>query len=451
MTPWLDDGDVRLYHGDALNVLRSMPDESVDCVVTSPPYWGLRDYGTGSWDGGDPDCDHKAPAKGGPHSASTLGPKRDGLGPDNAAWAESKREHQYTDSCGKCGATRTDQQLGLEPTPDQFVQNMVAVFREVRRVLAPHGTCWVNLGDSYVSNGFYPDAPSRKVPSKSTSYGEAGRGPQITKVKGLKTKDLVGIPWRVAFALQTDGWYLRSDIVWAKPNPMPESVTDRPTKSHEYVFLLTKQPRYWFDAEAVREPVSPSSDFGNPRPETTFASTSPDAANDKRIHMRLGNGSVGNASGRNVRSVWQIATQPYPEAHFATFPEELARRCVLAGCPVRVCRVCGKPSERIVERERVYDHTTTQPTALRDRNDLNGGADGHDVRHGPTVRTETLGWSDCGHNNWRPGQVLDPFIGSGTVAKVARDHGRHAVGIDLNEQYLQLAARRLQQLSLLNQ
>lgn len=229
--PYLHDHDFVLWNGDAIDVLRTMPDASVDCCVTSPPYWGLRDYGN-------------------------------------------------------------DRQIGLEPTPAEFVQRMVEVFREVRRVLADHGTCWVNLGDSYTSGG--RDGHGTRVGYKQqTNRGMNGssdptRPPQPD---GLKSKDLVGVPWRVAFALQDDGWWLRSDIIWAKPNPMPESVTDRPTKAHEYVFLLTKSQRYFFDQDAVRE----------------------------------------RSGGRNARSVWEIATQPYAEAHFATFPQELPRRAIAAG------------------------------------------------------------------------------------------------------------------------
>jgi DNA modification methylase len=235
------------------------------------------------------------------------------------------------------------------------------------------------------------------------------------------------------------------------PNPMPESVTDRPTKSHEYVFLLTKEPRYFFDQEAVREPHSESTFKMNPRYGTRdnvkITKENPEAVNSRGYQTPENPGGWGerwlNPAGRNVRSVWTIPTQPYPEAHFATYPEELVRRCVLAGSPTRVCRVCGKPSERIVDliaSTEGRDNWAGQQ-ASKDGASRKGGFYDRDA--------QMVGWSDCGHNDWRPGLVLDPFVGSGTSCKVARDHGRHSIGIDLSAEYLDLAARRLQQLSLL--
>lgn len=464
MTLFLDDGDVRLYHGDALETVSAMPDESVDCVVTSPPYWGLRDYGTASWAGGDPACDHRGVER------------RTVSGGDGKQYTNAGSNRVYSGDCA-CGASRVDRQMGLEPTPDLFVQGMVELFREIRRVLAPHGTCWVNLGDSF------------------------------------DDKQLVGIPWRVAFALQADGWWLRSDIIWAKPNPMPESVTDRPTKAHEYVFLLTKQPRYWFDTEAVREAYEGDPEYRYGRVgayqnrainglgdgTTPTRIVGPDGR--RKTTVKGADGSIQHrdgerwpGSGRNVRSVWQIATQPYPEAHFATYPEELARRCILAGCPTRVCVHCNKPWERHIEtgesdyarlkREQGHGWRDMDAAGL-DRGVITKEGEGGQTRtaHGtvPSLRAAertdhgfrpscSCGTPDvsalcddnvdaeraCGEMPilrsglaYRPGVVLDPFIGSGTTAKVARDHQRHAIGIDLNQTYLELAARRLQQLSLL--
>ncbi len=439
MKPWLSDPDVDIHVGDALEVLRGLPDGSVDCCVTSPPYWGLRDYGTGSWTGGNADCDHDQRRRENDEdslSAKQIGPSRDSLA--------------GRDSCRKCGAHRVDRQLGLEATPDLYVAGMVAVFAEVRRVLADHGTLWLNIGDSYAANGATGhggwDGNNKNPDGTARQNRQAGDkwSPTPTAVGGLKPKDLCGIPWRLAFALQADGWWLRSDIIWAKPNPMPESVTDRPTKAHEYVFLLSKRPSYWFDQEAVREPHTPDGRL-------------------KTIHAHAVNGSHENYAnmgtdqerwpngGRNVRSVWSIATQPYPDAHFATFPEELPRRAILAGCPEWVCATCGKARERLVERS---------GGTWEKRKEA-----GHPIRYGADqppkglpswpegtfgdVAAQTVGWSDCGHAAYRPGTVLDPFLGSGTTAHVARKHGRRCVGIELNETYAELAARRLQQLSLL--
>jgi hypothetical protein len=264
----VQDADFTLHVGDVLEQLAVLPDESVHCVVTSPPFWGLRDYGTGRWEGGSdsdpcPDCTTReeqlrcktcmgtgeiehvhetVPARSGRGGSGAPGKQTAGAFPSELAVSECS-----------CGATRVDQQLGLEATPELFVAAMVDVFREVRRVLRRDGTCWINLGDSY--NSIRNDSPGdgfRTADASGQPKGYVkGRGRNL--INGLKQKDLVGIPWRVAFALQADGWYLRSDIIWSKPNPMPESVTDRPTKAHEYVFLLTRSPRYFFDADAVRE------------------------------------------------------------------------------------------------------------------------------------------------------------------------------------------------------
>jgi site-specific DNA-methyltransferase (cytosine-N4-specific) len=361
VTPYIDDTDFTLYVGDVREVLATMPAESVHCVVTSPPYWGLRDYGTGLWDGGDPDCDHTRPPGG------TGADPKYGANRGNAGGAPTP----MGDTCVYCGARRVDQQLGLEPTPDAYVQNMVEVFREVRRVLRRDGTCWLNLGDSYNANvgaGFNANARI---------------GQQDTRVaSGLPPKNLLGMPWRVAFALQADGWYLRSDIIWAKPNPMPESVTDRPTKAHEYLFLLTRSPRYFYDADAIREKVDQPTRYAGTFRHGKYVNNS-----TYNNSGSLGPGEevyteLDGHTGRNRRSVWEIATEPYPAAHFATFPQALVEPCVKAGCP-------------------------------------------------------------------EGGTILDPFMGSGTTALVARKHGRRSIGIELNLEYADLAARRLSQLSLL--
>ena len=354
---------VTIYNGDCRAVLRQLPACSVNCCVTSPPYWGLRDYGH-------------------------------------------------------------DGQIGLETTPNEYVAELVAVFREVRRVLRDDGTLWLNLGDSYARapekggsgtpNGRntiemgYGAAQASKVGSSDGLVGRGERPGSRAIGDGLKPKDLVGIPWRVAFALQADGWYLRQDIIWAKPNPMPESVTDRCTKSHEYLFLLAKSERYHCDMQAIAEPV------------TNFNETGANALRGQG-HMRDGDGpanregrdmkAVGKKSGnkaktwgnnetedrgdgdgdvethrgipwegtmRNKRSVWTVTTRPYAGAHFATFPPALIEPCIRAGCP-------------------------------------------------------------------EGGTVLDPFLGSGTTAEVGQRLGCRVVGIELTEEYAELAASRFRQ------
>ena len=249
-----------LYQANALYL--PIADNSVDCVVTSPPYWGLRDY-------------------------------------------------------------HVDNQLGMESTPEEYCNNMTNVFREIWRVLKPTGTVWLNLGDSYVGTGHkgnWTDPKHRE-----------GRNGQVVaknnKVKGLKSKDLVGIPWRVAFALQADGWYLRSDIIWSKPNPMPESVQDRPTKAHEYIFLLTKSKNYYYDADAIREQAV-GERWGGHKPINLN-----NTKDTNNVFNWLTRERDMMPPHRNKRSVWLITTKPYADAHFATFPEDLIEPCILAGSP----------------------------------------------------------------------------------------------------------------------
>jgi DNA modification methylase len=305
----------RVIVADVTEGLASLPDASVQCVITSPPYWGLRDYGTATWDGGDAGCDHQTA-----NGRALRAPN--GL---TGGTATVDAATIYKAKCGKCGATRIDSQLGLEPTPEAYVERMVEVFRHVRRVLRDDGTVWLNLGDSYAST-----APGTR---NGSGTGLNAKPEQIAQRADwresglpLKPKDLVGIPWRVAFALQADGWYLRSDIIWAKPNPMPESVTDRPTKAHEYLFLLTKSARYYFDADAVREP--------NEHPFRTGTNPRHDAIRslNGRDRGRMDDSPIdSNPAGRNIRTVWNIATEPFPGAHFATFPKKLVEPCVKAG------------------------------------------------------------------------------------------------------------------------
>ena len=268
---YYQDEQLQIINADVMEGLQSLDDGSVHCVVTSPPYWGLRDYGA-------------------------------------------------------------DGQIGLEQTPEQYVDKIVDIFRSVRRVLRKDGTVWLNLGDSYCANNRWGGLDG--VSDKQMS--NAGTIPfQKTNLveHPTKPKDLVGIPWRVAFALQADGWYLRSDIIWSKPNPMPESVTDRPTKSHEYMFLLSKDKKYYFDADAVREAHKPESIARILKGyDGKFMARTREANPHDNRDGGLDANKV-NPNGRNIRSVWNIATQPYSEAHFATFPKKLVEPCVKAGCP----------------------------------------------------------------------------------------------------------------------
>jgi DNA modification methylase len=301
----------RIINSEVIAGLRQLPDKSIHCAVTSPPYWGLRDYGTAKWEGGNADCDHS-------------NVRRDPSDEKQATQKGSSRD-KVGRECRHCGALRIDSQIGLEPTPDAYVARQVEVFREVRRVLRNDGTLWLNLGDSYAR----PAEKGQRGPSPKQDSNNGTPQAIMTDVPpGLKSKDLVGIPWRVAFALQADGWYLRSDIIWAKPNPMPESVTDRPTKSHEYVFLLTKSERYFYDAEAIAEPTAYPGDGRHLRGD--LRKEVDPKCKDNGSRTRTGNPTGEN---RNRRTVWTIATSPFAEAHFATFPPALVRLCVRAGCP----------------------------------------------------------------------------------------------------------------------
>lgn len=311
---------VTIYTGDCRDVLKAMPDQSVHCVVTSPPYFGLRDYGM-------------------------------------------------------------DAQIGMEPTPDEFVAALVGVLREARRVLRGDGTLWLNLGDSYAGSGRgigdtktnnKGQTASRDFHDSMVEAGAIGRA-WVKPPAGFKQKDLIGIPWRVAFALQTDGWYLRQDIIWHKPNPMPESVRDRCTKAHEYLFLLSKSPTYYFDWQAMQEPAT-NRPPGNKRPTKGGREYAEAEGEHHRTAANLHN--IEARETRNRRSVWTVATKPFKEAHFATFPVELVEPCILAGC-----------------------------------------AEG--------------------------GTVLDPFGGAGTTGLVAARLQRHAALIELNPAYAALARSRI--------
>ncbi len=557
MTAPLRIGDATLYTGDVLSVLATLPDESVHCVMTSPPYYSLRDYGVPG-------------------------------------------------------------QIGLEETPDAYIAKMVEVFREVRRVLRSDGTCFINIGDSYAGSGRGPtgkngiqnaekrqgftgaaslrDARERgtacKAQSDSTEpdsachdlcdecatalpnrishtdrpldgtslhplptghdieHPDASREPQgdappgvqestnpessrqplaecsgvsipagkcrscvrtlgrngpasvhttadpCASPKGqsstpdhlantdgsaetggssddhksdtvsvsawgdytipshhgqLKPKDLIGIPWMLAFALRADGWYLRSDIIWSKPNPMPDSVTDRPTKAHEYLFLLSKSARYFYDAEAIREPLQPSSIERGEYPHNSFAKNQ---FAGSPIDKRHPNGKqvklvkdIQNPAGRNRRTVWTIATEAYPLAHFATFPRKLVQPCILAGCPEHACPKCGAPW--VSEREPTPEYAeklkaTSEKWYQRKNGGPEEGKSGNtfESAHAEYIKTGEHPTCTCGLPAIG-GMVLDPFGGSGTTAEVALEYGRKAILIELKPEYVELAKKRL--------
>jgi DNA modification methylase len=429
--PYLAEPDLTLYNGDSWTVLRGLPDESIDCCVTSPPYWGLRDYGTGSWEGGDPECDHARPT-----TTMNVG--------FNERWGqgagERKQEHksdgQYPSICAKCGAHRLDKQLGLEPNVRDYVFALDEIFDEVKRVLTPHATLWLNLGDTFAANRSY-QVPDQKYVRMRENRGSMG------VPEGLKPKDLVGVPWRVAFALQESGWWLRMDNIWNKANPMPESAKDRPTRAHEYVFLLSKSKNYFYDYMAVQEPATWDRWGDQTSPKYDGQEGMAGAWIKEQAKETLQNRNM-----RNMRSVWTIPTQPYGGEHFATFPEKLVSRCLLASCPQEVCRTCGKPRERIVEtdnpsKEFADDGTMGWSNTHQQTSNPQSSQSLHRNPGGVYASARDLGFTDCGHNDYRPGVVLDPFAGAGTTALVARKLSRSSVLIELNPDYCKIISERL--------
>ncbi len=293
--------------------------ESVQCCVTSPPYFGLRRYANcETLFGGDAGCEHvwtKAPPRRGGWDKIEF---KDTI---QAAHSGSHCALPETDVCENCGAYFGE--LGHETTPEFFVSHLVAIFREVRRVLRPDGCLWVVMGDSYAAGHVKPGGRKRQRAGKPGPFSTF-TAPRMTQVDGCKPKDLVGVPWMLAFALRADGWWLRQDNIWAKPNPMPESVRDRTTRSHEYVFHFTKSAKYFYDADALKEPLQRA-------PHTGARKSIPPGSVRRDVGCGRESATWGKTSGANLRSVWRINTEAWPEAHFATFPREIARRCIAAG------------------------------------------------------------------------------------------------------------------------
>jgi DNA modification methylase len=383
---------IQLLTGDCRDVLPTLASNSVHCVVTSPPYYALRSY----LDASHPD------------------------------------KHR---------------EIGSEPTPDAYIATMVAVFREVRRILRNDGVMFLNVGDSYSSGARMTQCdPSGNTGTATLADGGARRAPAGV----AKPKDLLMMPARLALALQADGWFIRSDIIWHKPNPMPESCTDRPTSAHEHVFLLTKRARYFWDAEAVRE----EAEYGRRDASGSWrgaAYLNQSGAQDNGVSNGVSGSITGKhpETGRNLRNVWTIATAPYAEAHFATYPPALVERCIRAGTSERgACAACGAPYTRITERSVAF--TSGSGKTGNVPNGKHAGAvqalsGDYDIRMGPSVATTTTGWrASCQCNaETQPCTVLDPFLGSGTTALVADRLQRHCVGIDLNTTYADLARNRV--------
>ncbi|MFZ5650921.1 MAG: DNA-methyltransferase [Bacillota bacterium] len=309
----------RFYLGDALDVLTGLETGSADCMVTSPPYWNLRDYGTATWAGGDPACDHR-PGKSPGMFTSAPG----GGGSD----FENLRE-VFSSWCEVCGARRLDRQVGIEATPEMYVTRLVGVFREARRVLRPGRTFWLVVDDCYARNGGTAGGGNRRLIQLE---GVQKRMCGIPELHRYKPKDLLGIPWLLALSLRNDGWYLRSDIIWRKTNCLPESVTDRPTREHEYLFRFSKSERYYYDADSIREPYAADSLARTRRGRGKKHKYSDGGPGNQSIASDLSS-ACSNPLGRNRRTVWTVETRPFSDDHFATYPPDLIKPCVLAGCP----------------------------------------------------------------------------------------------------------------------
>ena len=364
----------KLLVGNNMEKLKEIEYESVDCIVSSPPYFGLRDYGTGTWEGGDPNCPHKRLTK---------------ISKDTATGHAGMYEQGhvvgdaiYKQTCPECGAKRIDEQFGLEETLEEYIEKTVLLFEELRRVLKPQGTVWWNIGDSYAN--------------KSSAWGGRGKNSILNKTglkdkqrrntivpDGLKSKDLMMIPARVAIALSENGWYLRSEIIWHKPNPMPESVKDRPTSAHEKIYLFAKNKKYYYDADAIRVPQKQDSiaragrDVWKNNKIDTGNYSIPNVDSAKKLNQKVRDTvAEGKIPMANKRNVWTVTTKPFRGAHFAVFPPDLIEPCIKAGCP-------------------------------------------------------------------KGGTVLDPFGGSGTTGLVANNLGRNAILIELNEEYVKIAKKRL--------
>lgn len=421
-----------LFTGDCREILPTLEAESFDCIVTSPPYWGLRDYGTAEWTGGDPACDHLSATK---HQAQGATSARSGR-----SNVDEQRNETFRSVCGKCGAQRVDRQIGLEPTLDGYVDTIAGVARELWRVLKPSGTFWLNLGDCYSAHPGQRKTTDKVGDKQASNHGSVGAPSRSAEY--LKPKDLCMVPARVALRLQADGWWLRKEIIWAKPNPMPESVTDRPTSSHEKVYLFAKAENYFYDAAAIAEEAA--------RPEGSGNKTRKLRSERGGVEGPFGSSVPWKGETRNARDVWTIATQPYAGAHFAVMPSALAERCILAGCPERICSACGAPWVRETERiDQGWDGSKYGERAVS----ATGGAKSGGTKASTlgssngrlTGKMITIGFApSCScHAEAASGRVLDPFGGAGTTGLVADRLGRHATLIDLNLGYKTMMVDRI--------
>lgn len=449
----------KIYHGNSLEILRTFPDESIDMCVTSPPYYGLRDYGIEPiiWDG-EENCSHEwgkkfEPNFNKPHHGES---SKDVIIREELN--ETNKKPWDSCFCSKCGAWKG--QLGLEPSPDLFIKHLTDIFREVKRVLKSTGTLWVNIGDSYAGSGGAGKPGSDYYENKHKQFGKVERKEQHSLPTksysdlGIKQKDLIGIPWMLAFSLRSDGWYLRQDIIWAKAtsgdvrmgNAMPESCTDRCSKSHEYIFLLSKSKDYYYDNEAIKEPLSESSKIryksgwnGNNKRDW------PKKNQQNNFDKYMGSEKAKQAEKGNRRSIWFVKTKPFKESHFAIFPPNLIIPIIKAGVPKKVCSQCGIPYERKV----IFKEKNRDKLNCKDKNDRGvtittaGLKDLSKYGKKEIQEIQEIKICDCNNDNYDKGIVLDPFFGSGTTGMTAKENNVYYVGIEKNPEYIELAEKRI--------
>jgi DNA modification methylase len=483
-----------IHQGDVVETLEAMPASSVHCVVTSPPYYGLRDYGEDveSIFSGDPDCEHdwsveQMPAQGGENTDDN---------PPNTGADETTQESRIrggdgieSDRCRVCGAWRG--QLGLEPTLDQFVSNLVTIGEALHRVLREDGSWWLNLGDSFA--GSWGAQSKNETENNLTQHDHPDKNPARNGVLRRKNKMLV--PHRVAIALQDAGWVVRSDAVWAKPNPMPHPVKDRLHEHKEFLFHLTPEPDYWFDLDAIREPHKAASfDRAEKNYHTSAIGMEHTPRDIKPEHVRMNKEDALHPNGKNPGDVFEVSVKPFADAHFAVYPPELCEPPIKASCPPEVCADCGTPYERRHEETYLWERDVeaiSRPQSRRalerfEDSDLTvehleaartvgfGDGDHGDASQGSRDRVDDrtrqladeakevlggyfrefvasperdpTGWEQtCGCETDRvdPGIILDPFAGAGTTCLVAKRLGRRFVGIDLNPDYVAMAQKRV--------
>jgi len=449
----------QIIQGDALTILKQLPDEIVNCVVTSPPYWGLRDYGIEPiiWDGVD-GCEHEwiseIKEKEEFRNSGTgwlighnKGEKKAKVISRNEYpeyWEKKKIETQF---CQTCGAWRGS--LGLEPTFELYIKHLCDIFDEVKRVLRKDGTCWVNLGDSYWGGGNNRGSTEDNLSAKQFSNRGARGQVQNQWTKDYTSKSLCLIPQRFAIEMVNRGWILRNTIIWKKPNCMPSSANDRFTVDFEYLFFFVKSKSYWFEQQF--EPLKESSllraryDSFSLKTDTGIRGGM-NLENQKKAFNKMLNPEC---QGANKRCVWIIPTQPFPEAHFATFPEKLIETPIKAGCPQYVCKKCGKGREKIYEVS--YESPNTRPgnpNINRDRYIDKTTMIGYRPNKVFSKINKELGYTDCLCNaGWEGGIVLDPFSGAGTTAVVAKKQGKKYIGIELKQDYIDIANKRLRKIS----